>query len=490
MAVTASLKRAVGYCRVSTAEQAGERHSSLETQEARIRAHCQRLGWVPVATFVDVASGRRDDRLQYQRMVSYVMGGGADAIVVQFVDRLGRNPREILRRVWELQEHGVEVVATDEDIREELVLLIKAGVAGAESKRNSERVRANMTKAAEKGDTHFGRAPYGYRRVRQGERVSFEQDPLEAHVVREMARLVVDENLGYKSVADRLTAAGVPARRGRWASDTIRRILANEALVGTLVFNKRPRKGNPAGELVRVPGFYPAILSADEWAALQARLAIRRENPRGRTQASTYLLSGIARCGCCGGPMVGKKGYARKGRVYRNYWCANALRSRALCAYYNGHSAPRLEAAILEYLGQYSDPERVRALLAEAAPREAERAERELEAIDRRLVALDGDFQQNLDLLKRGVLDEAEFVRANQARRQERQALEARRAELAERVEADRGRAEAAAALPIRVRSFLEDFAALDTRRAKALLQTILKAAHVYRSGEIELEFR
>ena len=30
----------------------------------------------------------------------------------------------------------------------------------------------------------------------------------------------------------------------------------------------------------------------------------------------------------------------------------------------------------------------------------------------------------------------------------------------------------------------------LDTRRAKALLQTILSAAHVYRDGRIELEFR
>ena len=44
--------------------------------------------------------------------------------------------------------------------------------------------------------------------------------------------------------------------------------------------------------------------------------------------------------------------------------------------------------------------------------------------------------------------------------------------------------------LPTRVRSFLKDLQDLDTRRAKALLQTILSAAHVYRDGRIELEFR
>ena len=44
--------------------------------------------------------------------------------------------------------------------------------------------------------------------------------------------------------------------------------------------------------------------------------------------------------------------------------------------------------------------------------------------------------------------------------------------------------------LPTRVRSFRKDFQALDTPRAKALLQTVLKAARVHRDGRIELEFR
>ena len=37
MAMDVSTKRAVGYFRVSTAEQAGERHSSLEIQKARFQ---------------------------------------------------------------------------------------------------------------------------------------------------------------------------------------------------------------------------------------------------------------------------------------------------------------------------------------------------------------------------------------------------------------------------------------------------------------------
>ena len=38
--------------------------------------------------------------------------------------------------------------------------------------------------------------------------------------------------------------------------------------------------------------------------------------------------------------------------------------------------------------------------------------------------------------------------------------------------------------------NFMEAFQAMDLRQQKAQLQIILKAAHVYRDGRIELEFR
>ena len=98
MNTTLTTKRAVGYLRVSTPGQAGNEHNSLETQEARYKEYCQRNDLLPVCHFVDVVSGRRDDRKEYQRMVDYAIEGNADVIVVQFLDRFGRNPREILQR--------------------------------------------------------------------------------------------------------------------------------------------------------------------------------------------------------------------------------------------------------------------------------------------------------------------------------------------------------------------------------------------------------
>ena len=81
------------------------------------------------------------------------------------------------------------------------------------------------------------------------------------------------------------------------------------------------------------------------------------------------------------------------------------------------------------------------------------------------------------------------FRKANEARRYERTRLTEGQAELTEWLAQQRSRRDAVGTLPTRVRSFLKDIQALDTR-AKALLQAILTSAHVYRDGRIELEFR
>ena len=83
-------------------------------------------------------------------MAEYSKKHRPDEVVVQYLDHFRLNPREILQGYWELQGHGVTVVATDENIKEELLLLIKAGIAGAESRRTSGRVRANMSRLLER----------------------------------------------------------------------------------------------------------------------------------------------------------------------------------------------------------------------------------------------------------------------------------------------------------------------------------------------------
>ncbi len=59
MATTVQAGTAVGYFRVSSPGQAGERHVSLEeVQAAAFQDDCQRHSRTPLAVFTDVTSGR------------------------------------------------------------------------------------------------------------------------------------------------------------------------------------------------------------------------------------------------------------------------------------------------------------------------------------------------------------------------------------------------------------------------------------------------
>jgi hypothetical protein len=44
--------------------------------------------------------------------------------------------------------------------------------------------------------------------------------------------------------------------------------------------------------------------------------------------------------------------------------------------------------------------------------------------------------------------------------------------------------------VPKIIKTFMEAFQSLDIRQQKAQLQTILKSAHIYKDGRMELEFR
>ena len=132
----------------------------------------------------------------------------------------------------------------------------------------------------------------------------------------------------------------------------------------------------------------------------------------------------------------------------------------------------------------------MRELLAAHSRRVLKQRETALRSVDKRLVKIEADFDKNVDLLKHDLLNEEEFRRLNEARREERSQLAGRREELAAAVADQEARQEGVSALPARIRSFLKDFGSLDVQRAKAMLQPILKTVHVYNDGRIELKFR
>jgi hypothetical protein len=129
--------------------------------------------------------------------------------------------------------------------------------------------------------------------------------------------------------------------------------------------------------------------------------------------------------------------------------------------------------------------------LVAAERKELERYETGFVDVEKRLADLDVQFMRGLDdLLKRGILSEEEFGRANEAAREQKRELETRKAELSHWLQQEHSKAALVENMPRQITSFLEAFEQLDPRQQKAQLQTLLKSAHVYRDGRIELEFR
>jgi len=87
-------------------------------------------------------------------------------------------------------------------------------------------------------------------------------------------------------------------------------------------------------------------------------------------------------------------------------------------------------------------------------------------------------------------MTEPEYLKRQEVRRTEQPTLDSLKVELPKAVQEQRDREAQTTTVPVKVRSFLEDFQSMDVPRAKDILQTILKAAHVWKAGRIEVEFR
>ncbi|MDA0799478.1 MAG: recombinase family protein, partial [Chloroflexi bacterium] len=104
---------AAAYFRVSTAEQAGDGHQSLDVQREKAHQEAAKRGLTIVREFIDVASGTRASREQYQTMLAYLRTNAVGHVLIGSLDRLGRDQRELLTAAWEFGDLGVELVAID-----------------------------------------------------------------------------------------------------------------------------------------------------------------------------------------------------------------------------------------------------------------------------------------------------------------------------------------------------------------------------------------
>jgi site-specific DNA recombinase len=217
----------VGYCRVSTEEQARE-GLSLEAQRARITATCEAQGLALAEILVDAGeSGKNLDRPQLQVLLDRVQAGQVGAVVVYRLDRLTRRTRDLLELVEDVfKPHGVQLVSLSEQLDTRtpagvLMLTVLGALAQMEREQIAERTRFALAYKRATGGK-LGAPPLGLRLPAPTGPDG--QIPAELEAVRLILRRRRSGRT-FRAIAAELSARGHRTKRGRtWYASTVRAI--------------------------------------------------------------------------------------------------------------------------------------------------------------------------------------------------------------------------------------------------------------------------
>jgi DNA invertase Pin-like site-specific DNA recombinase len=230
-------RKAAGYIRVSTEEQAATGYS-LDAQERAIRAFAESQGYELVDVVADPGvsgASRPEKRPGFSRVLSLAQEGAFSVLLLWKFDRLARNLTHAVTAANTLREqYGVVIRSVTEPIDTatpvgETIFAVLAGMAAQEREAIIERTLAGKKEKARRGGFAGGPAPLGYRRDKEG---GLEVDPKEAEVVRRIYAMR-RQGMSYRAIADALNAGGIPTKRGgRWHPATVAYILDNPKYEG------------------------------------------------------------------------------------------------------------------------------------------------------------------------------------------------------------------------------------------------------------------
>lgn len=138
-------KKVVAYLRVSTARQ-GRSGLGLEGQRSAVEAYVAQTSANIVREFVEVESGRHDERPRLAEALAFARRAKATLLVAK-LDRLSRSVKFIAT----VLDSGVEFAAADVPDANRLLLHVLSAVAEAEAKAISDRTKAALQAAKARG---------------------------------------------------------------------------------------------------------------------------------------------------------------------------------------------------------------------------------------------------------------------------------------------------------------------------------------------------
>ena len=322
-----SKKKVAAYARVSSGKDA--MLHSLSAQVSYYNALIQKEDdWQFAGVYADEAiTGTKEERGEFQRMLSDCRAGKIDLIITKSISRFARNTVTLLETVRMLKAMGVDVFFEEQNIHTmssdgELMLTILASYAQEESRSVSENQKWRVRKNFEEGIPWNG-AMIGYRL--NGDHYEVVAD--EAEVVQ---RIFADylSGSGYQAIATALNEDGILTRYGgKWNQSAVWRILRNPTYTGNLVLQRTYSENHITKRILPNNGQLPkylvedaheAIIDLATFQAVQEEIESRAKRYCSKgAKKKTYPYSGLIECANCG------KKYRRKTTATRVVWiCA------------------------------------------------------------------------------------------------------------------------------------------------------------------------
>ncbi len=227
----APTRRAIGYIRVSTRDQADRGHS-LEAQRAKIEAyavlHDLELSEVIVD---DGQSAKSLDRPGMAKLLALIRRRQTDCVVIAKLDRITRSVRDLGDLVEIFQRSGVEFASVADNIDTStaagrLVLNVMASVAQWEREAIGERTAEAMAHMRSNGRRISRHAPYGFCHTDDGGLI---EDADEQRAIRTMIELR-GQGRPYAKIGEELERRGHRSRTGqRLSAKVIRDVVRRTA---------------------------------------------------------------------------------------------------------------------------------------------------------------------------------------------------------------------------------------------------------------------
>jgi DNA invertase Pin-like site-specific DNA recombinase len=375
-----SMTRAVVYARYSSDNQ---RDASIEDQVRQCRARIEQEQWQLGEVYSDHAiSGATTLRPGYQKMLEDARASRFDVLVAEALDRLSRDQENIAGLFKQLCFAGVRLVTLSEGEIGELHVGLKGTMNALFLKDLAHKTRRGLEGRVRQGKSGGGLC-FGYDVVRKvdasgedlhGERrINQGEAPIVRRIFEEFAK-----GRSPRAIAQSLNKEGIAGPGGRsWGPSTIygnwRRgtgLLNNELYIGRLVWNRQQFIKDPATgrrqarlnpEAKWVVEEVPQLRIVDDhlWKAVKerqrgSRLRVMTEDKGIRSERArrpNYLLSGLLKCGACGG------GFSKISQSH--YGCSTA-RNKGTCDNLLAVRRDKLEATVLDGLRhQLMQPELV-----------------------------------------------------------------------------------------------------------------------------------